>query len=120
MLDKGMKVLSSILGFYILFLVAVPSFEFAGVFLKKKDCSGSCSNSCSESGGEKQCPSDKQDSSCNMVCNPFMFCCNCYALLSQSHKVSAPFTYSNQKYSVSSEAIHSYFLSEAWKPPRFV
>ncbi len=115
-----MKVLSAIFGFHIMLLVAAPSFEFAYVFFEKGNCSESCSESCSEPCEEDECPTDKQDNCCNMACNPFMFCCNCYALISQSHKISPPFTYSNQKYYLASDSFHSYFLSEAWKPPRFV
>lgn len=33
------------------------------------------------------CRSDKGNNCCKMACNPFMFCCNCYALVAKIAKV---------------------------------
>jgi hypothetical protein len=77
-------------------------------------CKESC---CSES----QKPIQKNKDCCNNnACNPFMVCCNCFALTTQSQKISAPFIYSNPKFSNISETNTSGFLSDAWHPPKTV
>lgn len=115
-----MKIVSAILCFHIMLLVAAPSFRLAYVFHEKNSCSKSRHGACCDTGTKEQRPVDKHGNCCDLACNPFMFCCNCYAIIAQSQKISPLATYSNLKYDHVSEAFHSYFLSEAWKPPRIV
>jgi hypothetical protein len=54
------------------------------------------------------------------VCNPFMVCCNCNAVVSQKQNISAPVSFSNEKhFSIISESGCDY-TAEAWNPPKTV
>lgn len=105
---------------HILLLIAAPSFQSAYVFFNRNGCGESCCEQGENPNEEQKCPMENKNNCCNMACNPFMFCCNCCALVSQPNRISPPFTYSDQKYSLTSESVHSFFLSEEWKPPRLV
>jgi hypothetical protein len=60
----------------------------------------------------------QQHKGCCKNCNPFMVCCNYFALISQRDHITSPFIYVDQSFYHSSEANHSNFLSEVWNPPK--
>jgi hypothetical protein len=62
--------------------------------------------------------SDKKNKGCCGNCNPFMVCCNFFALTSQQQRIVTPFVYVDRNFHASSEANHSNFLSEVWNPPK--
>ena len=109
-----MKLLSIILNIHILFLTIVPTMSMVHTSVKKEHCKMSCC-----SGNQK--PVQKNKDCCNNnACNPFMVCCNCFALTTQSQNIPVHFIYSNQKYNTTSEISISGFLTDTWHPPKIV
>ena len=109
-----MKVLSILLSIHILFLTAAPALSMIPTSIITEHCKKSC---CSEN----QKPVQKNKDCCNNnACNPFMVCCNCFALPTQSQNISASFIYSNQKFTTASETTISDFLPDTWHPPKIV
>lgn len=112
-----MKLLSIILCLHVLFLTVAPALSMTFVSVENKECKKSC---CS-SEKDTQKPTKQNNDCCNDdACNPFMICCNCFALITQPQDVTVPFTYINQKFNVLSETNNSDFLSDAWNPPKVV
>lgn len=111
-----MRLFSIILSLHVLFLTIAPALSMTFVSVENKECNDDCCSSEKES----QEPVKQNDGCRNTVCNPFMMCCNCFALITQPQDVSVPFTYINQKFSKLSETNNSDFLSDAWNPPKAV
>jgi hypothetical protein len=99
---------------HILFLTGSPSvFNFFRIetcteesCCEKKECT------------DDTCPTNKD---CGMgVCNPFMVCCNCNAVVSQKQIILTPVSFAAQKhFSIPSENGCD-FTAEAWNPPKTV
>ena len=110
-----MRLLSIILSIHVLFLTASPALSVTFVSAENNECKKSCCSS------EKETQkSTEQNNDCCNVCNPFMICCNCFALITQPQDISVPFIYVNQKFNLLSETNNSDFLSDAWNPPKVV
>ena len=112
-----MRILSIILSVYVLFLTIFPALPMALASEKTGHCKRSC---CMTNEQQRPTPpSDQQNKDCcKDVCNPFMRCCNCYALIRQPQPLSSPFTYFNQKFTLLIQTPSSDFLSDAWHPPQ--
>ncbi len=113
-----MRLFSTILVTYILLLTAAPSLSM--VYRSHAEhCKKSCCHS--EQNQKQSDPTSQQNKGCcnNGVCNPFMSCCNCYALTAKL-QVLRSLAYTNQKYTALTENPNSVFLSEAWHPPKTV
>ncbi len=114
-----MKTVAIFLSAYILLLTAMPAIPFLFNSKEKMQCKSSCCLMNEKQ--QKSLPSKKQSKDCgNDVCNPFMSCCNCYALTKDQLHFSAPFVYAQQKFSSIVENSDSDFLSNAWHPPKNV
>lgn len=112
-----MKLLSTILTLHILFLTVSPAFPNFFASSKNSECTES--NCCSEKEcADDTCPTNKD---CSMtICNPFMVCCNCNAVVSQKQVISAPISFSDEKhFSTISENGFDY-MAEAWNPPKTI
>jgi hypothetical protein len=112
-----MKILSVIFSIHILFLTIAPALPLVFNAVKGESCKSSC---CTEHKQQKQ--NHSQDNNCcnNGICNPFMSCCNGYALLTHQKGLSPYFAYLNQKFQVLSETLNTGFSSDAWHPPKIV
>ena len=113
-----MKILSVILSIHILLLTAAPSLSMVYRSAKTEHCKKTCCHSKKE---KKQSSSSQENKGCcnNGVCNPFMSCCNCYALTSKL-QILPCLAFANHKFYSISENSASDFLSDAWHPPRAV
>lgn len=116
---KIMKSLSFILIFHVLFLTIAPTMSNVSFFQKRMHCNKSC---CSSDGEKSNTHHSKQNKDCckNGICNPFMACCNCFALTIQSKHISSPFTYLNRQFNIEMKVFSSNFLSDTWNPPKLI
>ena len=107
-----MRALATIWIVFILCLTASPSISF---LFTSKTCTADC---CEKTKSTDDCPNNKD---CGMtVCNPFMVCCNCNAVVSQNQIISAPYSHTIEKH-FSQPAKNGYdFTAEAWNPPRTI
>jgi len=105
-----MKVFTLILSISILFLTVAPSLPImfsSGV--------AHCQMSCCAHEGKKSLPKE-----CNGMGNPFMSCCNIFALTTEPTGLYTPISSSNQNFSSPIEQSCTDFLSDAWHPPKIV
>ena len=115
-----MKFTCSILSIYILFLTLAPSLPMVFASRDSEHCKKSCCLADKRT-QKSNCPKNQQSGNCNNgICNPFMSCCNCYALTMQPHALSASSTGSNQKFNFIPERTYSNYLSDTWHPPKTV
>ena len=113
-----MKIFSVILSFHILFLSAAPALSAFVPFATTQNCKSSCCKMHKE--GKKKSADQPPKNCCNDTCNPFMSCCNCYALTSQAQSVSTQLTGLNQKLNFLKEVPASSYISTPWHPPKIV
>lgn len=110
-----MKFTSGILVICILILSIVPALPATISLLNsEKTCCLAKTHTNSSSHTEKH---DKN--CCHNACNPFMSCCNCYAMIEQYQSMSSPILHFIQTYSPLQQNFHSNFLSNAWNPPKW-
>lgn|GEM_PF-1567749 len=112
-----MKSLATILSIHILFLTVSPVFSGIFVTSEKSECTESncCAN---EDTSENNCPTNKD---CGMtICNPFMVCCNCNAVVSQKQTISAPISFSDKKHFLIISENGCDYTAEAWNPPKTI
>lgn len=113
-----MKLLSTILLTYILLLTAIPSVVSAKIG-NAEHCKKSCCHSGKKQNGNKPA-SDHNKGCCNNgICNPFMSCCKCDALVSKL-QISPSLSYITRKFGLLAETPNSVFLSDIWHPPKVV
>ncbi len=105
-----MKVVAFILTVNILFLTASPSLP---VMLSK--VATHCQMSCCAHQGKKSLPKD-----CNGLGNPFMRCCNIFALTTEPTRLCTLISFSSQIFNSPIEKPCFHFLSDAWHPPKIV
>ena len=113
-----MKIICAILSIHILFLTAMPSFLMASSKAGTEHCKKSC---CTKESTSKN--STKQNNDCckdDSMCNPFMSCCNCYALMAQSQGLYVASSTSSQKFISLTEALNFNYLSDCFHPPEIV
>ena len=111
-----MRALTSILTIYILLLTLSPSFLSFYSSVSETCTEESCCN-------EKECSDDTcpPNQDCGMgICNPFMVCCNCNAVVSQKQGISVPVSISNKKYFPVPAGNCCGYITEAWNPPKVV
>jgi hypothetical protein len=106
-----MRILSTILVFHVLFLTITPTLPV--MFGFKEHCKKSCCV-------VKQKKQNQSNKGCcnNGSCNPFMVCCNSYALIVDIQTFFSPLNYSNKKFDATITICNSAFLSDAWHPPK--
>jgi len=107
---KQVKLFAFILSINILFLTVAPSLPV--IFSQGTP---HCQMSCCAHEGKKNLPKE-----CNGMGNPFMSCCNIFALTAQPQGLATPSTHSNQNFSSPIEKLCADFLSDAWHPPKIV
>lgn len=113
-----MKLLSYILILHVLLLSAAPAWANVHFFKPGSHCTKSC---CSSENCTEKHKSSKQNNCCkNGACNPFMICCNCYALTVQMSRIHVPFVYIPNYLIIRNQVFNSNFSSDTWHPPKAV
>jgi hypothetical protein len=105
-----MKLFSIVLTFNILFLTVAPS-----LLVILPIGTTHCEMSCCAHEGKKNLPKE-----CNGMGNPFMSCCNIFALTAEPTGLYTAITNSNQDFGSTIEKPCFDFLSDAWRPPKVV
>ena len=110
-----MKFISALLIIHILFLALAPGLNLSmasGMKHGKHSC-------CETAKNEQNCPKDQKDKGCNNGCNPFMSCCNGFALTSPSIQLSFHLiSTADQKFVLQKQNLSTAYLAAAWHPPK--
>lgn len=108
-----MRIISTILIVQILFLIIDPSMS--------KISNKQCKKACCEVAHSKNHKTPEKNNCCkNGACNPFMICCNCYALIMQPQVMKFPVVYLSKEFWMLTEINQSIFFTDKWQPPETV